>query len=437
MLENLILLAVYVIEAVKYCLGVYIVFHEKVERKWLYGVGGMVMVLYLFGIQPMKEKDSLVIYMTIIIVTYSVIDGNIKRKAIQTFLLAVLLVSIDATVSVFTRHISENVWNQNHSQIFLDCLWGLIVLALLYFVDRKQKGKKCLPRKEIIFSIILFCGMLLIFTVEDLNFSSRYVDNIRFRLFSDVLVSLTYIGVCMLCWLLIYLRKQNEETVRMLQMEKILNEKQINYYRNLLLKEEETRRFRHDIKNHLICLNLLANHKKFTELVKYLEKMNAEIGKTETIKYQTGNELLNIILNEKLSKLEEVDITVQGMVGEAIMVEEIDLCVIIANLLDNAVEAVSHVTDRKKKIIVKIQMGRKWMEFTVVNSIEKAVVFDKTGLPVSTKMDKQMHGLGLKNVRRAVEKYGGELQCSNEKYLFVAKIFLPYGGCSHNNHLRS
>lgn len=170
--------------------------------------------------------------------------------------------------------------------------------------------------------------MLLIFTVEALNFSSRYVDNIRFRLFSDVLVSLTYIGVCMLCWLLIYLRKQNEETVRMLQMEKILNEKQINYYRNLLLKEEETRRFRHDIKNHLICLNLLANHKKFTELVKYLEKMNAEIGKTETIKYQTGNELLNIILNEKLSKLEEVDITVQGMVGEAIMVEEIDLCVI-------------------------------------------------------------------------------------------------------------
>ena len=56
MLENLILLAVYVIEAVKYCLGVYIVFHEKVERKWLYGVGGMVMVLYLFGIQPEVEK---------------------------------------------------------------------------------------------------------------------------------------------------------------------------------------------------------------------------------------------------------------------------------------------------------------------------------------------------------------------------------------------
>lgn len=107
MLENLILLAVYVIEAVKYCLGVYIVFHEKVERKWLYGVGGMVMVLYLFGIQPMKEKDSLVIYMTIIIVTYSVIDGNIKRKAIQTFLLAVLLVSIDATVSVFTRLLAK------------------------------------------------------------------------------------------------------------------------------------------------------------------------------------------------------------------------------------------------------------------------------------------------------------------------------------------
>lgn len=58
MLENLILLAVYVIEAVKYCLGVYIVFHEKVERKWLYGVGGMVMVLYLFGIQPEVEKKQ-------------------------------------------------------------------------------------------------------------------------------------------------------------------------------------------------------------------------------------------------------------------------------------------------------------------------------------------------------------------------------------------
>lgn len=90
----------------------------------------------------------------------------------------------------------------------------------------------------------------------------------------------------------------------------------------------------------------------------------------------------------------------------------------------------------KRKLLLKFRWEENGWEFTVVNSIEKAVVFDKTGLPVSTKMDKQMHGLGLKNVRRAVEKYGGELQCSNEKYLFVAKIFLPYGGCHIIIHLQ-
>ena len=128
MLENLILLAVYVIEAVKYCLGVYIVFHEKVERKWLYGVGGMVMVLYLFGIQPEVEKNSLVIFILIICLTLANVSGKIREKITKSLLLIVLVVNIDATVSTLTDQISNHIWKMKNSQIFLDCLWGIYCL---------------------------------------------------------------------------------------------------------------------------------------------------------------------------------------------------------------------------------------------------------------------------------------------------------------------
>ena len=426
MLENLILLAVYVIEAVKYCLGVYIVFHEKVERKWLYGVGGMVMVLYLFGIQPEVEKNSLVIFILIICLTLANVSGKIREKITKSLLLIVLVVNIDATVSTLTDQISNHIWKMKNSQIFLDCLWGFIVLTVMLGYKKKYI-KFFQPPKDMVYFIVLFCGVLLAFTVKALNFATAYVDNERFQLFSAVVVTISYIGVCLLCWLMIHLRDQNEEMNKMLQVEKVLNEKQVNHYRKLLQKEEETRRFRHDIKNHLICMNMLASNEKYEELTEYLSQMNLEMARTETVKYYTGNEMVDIILNEKFSSCrKDIEIQVSGTVGNNIIVNDVDLCVILSNLLDNAIDAVERVRDGKRRISVKIFMGKQWMEFMVVNSTKDELTIDRSGLPVTTKEDKQMHGLGLGNVKRVVEKYGGELQCSIRDMMFTAKVYLPY-----------
>ena len=434
MLENLILFGVYVIEAVKYCLGAYVVFREKVERKWLYVVGGMIMLAYLFMIQPLEKKNSLAVWGIIISATFINMTGKIKEKLIQTLLLVVLLVNIDATITACTKQISDHLWRVGYSQIFLDCLWGLVILCFLFLLKKnKVYIKRFFPKKNAIYFIVLFCGVLLAFTVESLNFATDYVANEAFRIFSAVVVSVSYVGVCLLCWLLLYLRNRNEETDTLLQMEKIFNEKQANHYRKLLQKEEETRRFRHDIKNHLICLNMLASNQKFSELTKYLKRMNANMEKAETVKYYTGNELLDIILNEKLSSCgNDVDIWVQGKVGEHICIDEMDLCVIVTNLLDNALEAVGKIKDGKKMIHIKILMGKRWMELSIANSVKGEAHFGSDGLPVTTKEDKRIHGLGLKNVKRTIENYDGELTCTMEDGMFVSKIFLPY-----DSHLRS
>ena len=431
MLENLILLAVYVIEAVKYCLGVYIVFHEKVERKWLYGVGGMVMVLYLFGIQPMQEKNSLLIWILIITVTFMNLRGRMKEKLVQTFLLVVLVVNLDATMTALTEQISSRIWKVKYSQIFMDCVWGLFLLIILLLCYKRgiRLRRYFQPEKNVIYFVVIFCGIILAFTVEALNYSINYEVNTRFYIFAEVVVSLSYFGMCMLCWLLLYLRGQNEKTHEILRMEKILNEKQVNHYRKLLQKEEETRRFRHDIKNHLICMNMLASNEKYEELTEYLSQMNLEMARTETVKYYTGNEMVDIILNEKFSSCrKDIEIQVSGTVGNNIIVNDVDLCVILSNLLDNAIDAVERVRDGKRRISVKIFMGKRWMEFMVVNSTKDELTIDRSGLPVTTKEDKQMHGLGLGNVKRVVEKYGGELQCSIRDMTFTAKVYLPYDG---------
>ena len=76
MLENLILLAVYVIEAVKYCLGVKIVFQERKQTIWIYGIGGVVSMLYLLLFR--EQSEFLVIYFIVVLFTYLSMAG--KRK---------------------------------------------------------------------------------------------------------------------------------------------------------------------------------------------------------------------------------------------------------------------------------------------------------------------------------------------------------------------
>ncbi len=122
----------------------------------------------------------------------------------------------------------------------------------------------------------------------------------------------------------------------------IINEKLIRsqeqYYTMLLKKEEETKQFRHDINNHLNCMRILFNEKRYNELEKYFDNIGASV-KNLRSELQIGNNLISAILKDESDKHPDVSVDIVGRIPPTLRINNMDICTIFYNLFDNAFTA--------------------------------------------------------------------------------------------------
>ncbi|MDE7157404.1 MAG: GHKL domain-containing protein [Lachnospiraceae bacterium] len=201
------------------------------------------------------------------------------------------------------------------------------------------------------------------------------------------------------------------------------NEQQKKYFELLLEKEQKTRQFRHDIIAELIQIKNLSLKKDYNGLEKYITETLKEISFISKYDYDVGNDTVNTILNYYLLPVKNrCKIEVNGYLSDSITVSDRDLCIVISNLIVNAIEAVDKVYSSERNINVTLKKGKIFtyiiIKNTFVNSEDK-VIQNKIS---TTKSDKRNHGFGLKNVKNIVEKYNGELVLKVEKNQFIAEI---------------
>ena len=139
--------------------------------------------------------------------------------------------------------------------------------------------------------------------------------------------------------------------------------------------------------------------------------------------YHSGNIQIDAILNSKLAIAEhdDIEITCDAFVPSALSVNEIDLCVIIGNLLDNAIESCRKVEEHP---FIRVYVGvlKQQLYISVTNSTNETVRV-RTDTYFSTKRGD--HGHGLRRVDNAVKKYDGYLNRQNEPGVFATEIILP------------
>lgn len=173
--------------------------------------------------------------------------------------------------------------------------------------------------------------------------------------------------------------------------------------------QTETRRVRHDMKNHMLCLSHLANEGKLDEIKQYLSQLNLAVEQLD-MELHCGNILADAICNEKqqLASEQGISIEIEGRMPEDIRIDSIDICTIFANALDNAIEAVAELDSNKRWIRIEISHQEQILFVRFINPIaSRKNIFLRT-----SKKDTLNHGFGLQNIRRSVEKYHGEM-CRN------------------------
>lgn len=198
---------------------------------------------------------------------------------------------------------------------------------------------------------------------------------------------------------------------------------QNNYYHSIETQYDHSRRLIHDMKNHMQTLEELYNSGSGLEAKHYaqtiLESMDAFSGR-----FKCKNRILTIIINDKILKCDEQGIEINTQVEDIDFdfIEPFDMTTIFSNLLDNAIEACLKVPIEKRKIDLRVYQFNEFTTISVRNTYNGKLVWDKESL-VSTKGGKHM-GLGLKNVKSAVEKYEGTMQRKSDDEHFEVKILM-------------
>ncbi len=182
----------------------------------------------------------------------------------------------------------------------------------------------------------------------------------------------------------------------------------------------------HDMNNHLLCLRSLADSNNTQEIKKYLCNIGETIEKLD-FKIKTGNSISDAIINEKynIAKEEEIEFICDFMIPKEISLEPVDLCVILSNTLDNAIEACIRIGDNDipKTIWIKSYIRDIYLIIEVSNTTVDKIQYAE-GKIVSRKLDKYNHGMGISNIKSVSRKYDGIVDIVEEKNKFIINVMM-------------
>ena len=202
-------------------------------------------------------------------------------------------------------------------------------------------------------------------------------------------------------------------------------ENEVKYYEKINSIYGEFRSFRHDFKNHMICLGSLIEANEKDKALDYIAEIE-NLSSVEKKQFNTGNIIIDALLNDKNDRAATVNsvILFKGMVPTT-GISNVDLCIIMANAIDNAIEACGKDTsDDRKEINIEADFQHGYFFLNIANPIFEAVSIKSNNTIATSKSDKEHHGFGVSNILRTVRKYDGEAEMSADSGKFTLDIQL-------------
>lgn len=186
------------------------------------------------------------------------------------------------------------------------------------------------------------------------------------------------------------------------------------------------RGWRHDYRNHIQTLKAYAAAGDIEAIRGYLDELDEDLGRVDTV-IKTGNPMADAILNSKISLAISKKITVKAdaHIPVALKISEIDLCIILGNLFDNAIEASAKLPEGERLIRIYMDMKNTqlYISFTNLTAEKKR---EKVGGRFATTKG-EGHGLGLVRIDSVIERCGGYISRNSEDGAFTTEILLPQG----------
>lgn len=186
----------------------------------------------------------------------------------------------------------------------------------------------------------------------------------------------------------------------------------------------EMRGWRHDYRNHIQTMKVYAANGDLEAVERYLDLLDNELCAVDP-QIKTGNAMTDAILNSKLSLARSKGITVKAdaHIPVALSISELDLCVILGNLFDNAIEASLALPPEQRMIRVYMDMKNTQLYISFTNVTAGKKMKKIGGRFPTTRGDG--HGFGLMRIDQIVERHDGYISRNSEDGAFTTEILLP------------
>ncbi len=344
-------------------------------------------------------------------------------KKITSAYIVILFLSIDSIIQslgCIIIRMFDKQFNQFLVWKISSLLFNIIAFIVLrYLIDNYKNQVR--DSVKLLSSRIYILLLISLFIIGELCGNMAQAEKLSFTnnvnsLFTTLTV-LIFLVVIM-SFVFSSISKQYYESISKV-MEKQVHE-QVNYYQKINKLSDDIREFRHDYKNHMICLQALLEGKEYADALEYVRDITRQ-DIIESNKFFSGNQIADAILSDKaeLAKQSGCKIEFDGFISDEIRAT--DLCIILSNALDNAIEACARfVTDDTKIITLKCDVKQGIQLIRISNPNEKNVSATET-----SKEDKDNHGFGLYNIRHTVENHNGHMSITSKTPVFILDLEFP------------
>lgn len=365
---------------------------------------------------PLALISSLLSYS--LIFACALIFHKKKKRAIYVSAMFLIIDLIMQSLSCIILELFSINYNQTYLTKGISVIFNIISLLLVTKLQRKRKnmirsGLKIIPDH-------LYVLILVALLLSGEMFGCIPIDFERVKIRNNIINFSAVLIVPIFMVLIIYLlfnciSKQYFENISLLMEKQV--EQQVEHYKKINKLTDDLREFRHDYKNHMICLQSLLNNKQYDEALSYVKSItNQEI--LDSNKFFSGNQIADAILTDKneLAQKNNCKIIFDGSVSDEISVS--NLCTILSNALDNSIEACSKIDSDETQIIDVKCVASELIQIIRISNPN----LDNNAVTETSKVDRKNHGFGLSNIRRTVERMDGQMIISSQYPTFVLEI---------------
>lgn len=382
-----------------------------------------------------NDIEAIAIMAFTILILAVFIKAKWWKKIVVAFLAFDIISSVNEIFSILADQIVFSFsWSSKVAVMAFFVLFNLLILllefAFLYVLKRlRDKNDKAPLPVSVMLTIAVLLNVFTI-TVPDLLEDADNTDSKRVIIILGMLVILLFM---VLFFYIRVTRKERDDLKDLNRVNEELVASQTKFFETTARSDNEIRAMRHDMRNNIQVLKLLLENGDYDKMREYLDEMGDNLTSAD-VSAHTGDTIADAIIADKSAEAASRSLMLKcsGKIS-GVEISPVDMCKILANLLDNAVEAAS--ADELKELgedlrVIDLQFRKtdNFFMISVTNPCFKAPVIEN-GKIITSKADAKDHGFGIHNIETAASGYGGELTVSCEEkpygFMFRAEVVFP------------